>query len=273
MGIAEWDAVLEALFTVCTQGNRLFFGYTDQFTRPILKVSFEGTNAGLGAFVGQRTFYLYGGGSALEIGVGKNAISGDVGILVLVEPHMSINARTLVKPTFVLGSVYPDYDDVVAVVIDEVGDVIGHADVTTGVGAEVKAIDPNLGIAEYAIKLDLKSLTGIGGGYPEMFAVPSDAGLGEMAAYGFVAMNHHIKIVFVDKRQFYSPIVGKVQAAPGAVFEAGVDGGLGCAAGFGKNGGDAVVEVFFGVGGVAEVEFPVGIEVDALAGGALGVCP
>ncbi len=67
--------------------------------------------------------------------------------------------------------------------------------------------------------------------------------------------------------------MGQVQAAPGAVFEAGVDGGLGCAAGFGKNGGDAVVEVFFGVGGMAEMEFPVGIEVDALAGGALGVCP
>ena len=64
--------------------------------------------------------------------------------------------------------------------------------------------------------------------------------------------------------------MGQVQAAPGAVFEAGVDGSLGSAAGFGKNGGDAVVEVFFGVGGVAEMEFPVGIEVDAFSGRALG---
>ena len=103
-----------------------------------------------------------------------------------------------------------------------------------------------------------------------MLAVPPDAGLRKEASYGFVAVDHHIKIVFVDKRQFYRPIVGQVQAAPGAVFEAGVDGGLGGAAGFGKNGGDAVVEVFFGVGSVAEMEFPVGIEVDALAGGALG---
>jgi len=156
------------------------------------------------------------------------------------------------------------------VVIDEVGDVVGHADVATGVGTEVKAVDPNLGIAENAIKLDLKTLTGIGGGHPKVFAVPTDAGFGEMAAYGFVAVGHYVKIVFVDKRQLYGPIVGQVQAAPGAVLETWVDGGLGCAAGFGKNGGDAVVEVFFGVGGVAKMEFPVGVEVDALAGGALG---
>lgn len=63
----------------------------------------------------------------------------------------------------------------------------------------------------------------------------------------------------------------QIQAAPGAVFETGIDGGLGCAARFGKNGGDAVVEVFFGVGGVAEVEFPVGVEVEAFAGGVLGL--
>ena len=67
--------------------------------------------------------------------------------------------------------------------------------------------------------------------------------------------------------------MGQVQAAPGTVLETWVDGGLGGTAGFGKNGGDAVVEVFFGVGGVAKMEFPVGVEVDALAGGALGVCP
>ena len=54
-------------------------------------------------------------------------------------------------------------------------------------------------IAENAIKLDLKTLTGIGGGYPKVFAVPTDAGFGEMAAYGFVAVGHHIKIVFVDE--------------------------------------------------------------------------
>ena len=192
-----------------------------------------------------------------------------MGVLVLVEPHVPIDARAFIKPTFILGGVHADDDDVVAVVIDEVGDVVGHADVAAGVGAKVKAVDPNLGIAEHPIKLDLKTLTGIGWGYPEVFAVPTDAGLGEMATYRFVAMGHHIKIVFVDEWQFYRPIMGKVQAAPGAVFEAGVDGSLGGAAGFGKNGGNAVVEVFFGVGGVAEVEFPVGIEVDALAGGAL----
>ncbi len=273
MGIVEWDTVFEGLFSVGAQGNRLFFGYADQLTCPILEIRFEGTNAVLDIFIGEGTLYLQGGGIALKIGIGKNAIAGDVGVLVLVEPHVPIDARSFIKPAFVLGGVYAHYNDVVAVVIDEVGDVVGHADVATGVGAEVKAIDPNLGIAENAIKLDLKTLTGIGGRYPKVLAVPSDAGLGEEAAYGFVAVDHHIKIVFVDEWQFYGPVVGQVQAAPGAVFKAGVDGGLGCAAGFGKNGAYAVVEVFFGVGSVAEVEFPVGIEVDALAGGALGVCP
>jgi hypothetical protein len=57
----------------------------------------------------------------------------------------------------------------------------------------------HLGIAEDPIKLDLKTLTGIGGGDPKVLAVPTDTGLREMATYGFVAVGHHIKIIFVDK--------------------------------------------------------------------------
>ena len=154
----------------------------------------------MGVFIGQSTFYLYSRGIALEIGVSKNAIGGNVRVLVLVEPNVPIDARAFIKPAFILGGVHADDDDVVAVIIDEVGDVVGHADVATGVGTEVKAVDPNLGIAENAIKLDLKTLTGISGGHPKVFAVPPDAGFREMAAYGFIAVGHYVKIVFVGKR-------------------------------------------------------------------------
>ncbi len=62
----------------------------------------------------------------------------------------------------------------------------------------------------------------------------------------------------------------QVEAAPGSVHKAWIHGGARCAARFGKNGGDAVVKVFFGIGGVAEMEFPVVVEVDALALGGGG---
>ena len=124
----------------------------------------------------------------------KNAVCCNVEIVVLIEPNMLVNSSTFVEPTFKLRSICTNHQHVVAIKIDVVCDIVRNTDITTLVIAYKNAIEPNVGIAIYAIELNLKTLSAVCFCHFKMLSIPANTGFRVKPANRFIAMSHHIKI-------------------------------------------------------------------------------
>ena len=151
-------------------------------------------------------------------------------------------------------------------IVEIVGDIAGETAVSAGVAAEIKTIDPNLAIAIDAVKTDDEPLARVRRGDGKMFPVPTNAGGRIVTANRLVAMRHDVGIGGVFEGQFDGPVMGKRDVTPVVVIEIGGDGGAFGLAGFREDGDGAEIEIFGGVGGVAQMEFPALVQSDVWRG-------
>src|SRR5664279_1747377 len=103
----------------------------------------------------------------------------NVGIIKLIQPYVTVNARAFIKPSFILGGIYTHDEGVIAIEADIICDVISGTDITTQVVSQVESIDPDGGIPENTVELNLETGSGINARDGKMFAVPADAGFGK----------------------------------------------------------------------------------------------
>src|SRR5687767_190979 len=89
------------------------------------------------------------------------SIGFNMQIIILVQPGMPVDTGTFVEPSFILCGIHPDHQNIVPVKIDIISNIISNTEVTALVVAEIKTIDPNMCIPEYAVELDLEALPGI----------------------------------------------------------------------------------------------------------------
>ena len=196
----------------------------------------------------------------------KNAVIGNMGIVECIQPHVPVNARAFVEPAFVLRCIGPDHQHIIRPKTQKIGYIVGYSDVAAFVVAEVKAIDPELRIAENAVELHLKTFAFFRFCKRKMFPVPADARSGIIATQRLVTVRHDVECRVVDKGQFDRPVVRQVDRTPQTILEPRFDGSILRAARFGQNSFKSVIEVFFRVVGMAETEFPVAIEILTAAG-------
>src|SRR5450756_830087 len=123
---------------------------------------------------------------------------------------MAVNTGAFVEPSFILAGIRSDYDGIFSREVQEVGDIVGSAAIAAEMAAHIAVVDPNLAIAEDAIKLQDESLSGVGPIDGKSLAVPSDTILREEAAHGMIAMRVQVSVVYVFEREGYHPVMGKL---------------------------------------------------------------
>src|SRR5450631_2296419 len=122
----------------------------------------------------------------------EEAAIGYVKVIKLIQPYMAVNSCTFIKPSFILGGIYAHYQHIVAIKANEVGYFVSDTDITTQIIAEVDSIDPDTGIPEYSVELNLKTGSGISACDCKMLAIPSDTGFGKSSTDGFESMVFHL---------------------------------------------------------------------------------
>ena len=132
------------------------------------------------------------------------------------EPHVSVDACPFIEPAFFHCGVDPHGDNVVAAVIEVIGNIIAETPVAALLGAEIEAVDPDDGIAEDAVELDEYALAQIRPRNGEAPAVPSHAVFRKRAAHRSVPVAEAAAFV---KRKLDTPVMGEVQFPPAAVVE------------------------------------------------------
>jgi hypothetical protein len=78
-------------------------------------------------------------------------------IFIRIQPNLPVNTCPFIKPSFILRCISPYYQYIVPVKIDVVGYIIAFTYITAFVVAKEKTVEPDIGIPENTIELDLKS--------------------------------------------------------------------------------------------------------------------
>jgi hypothetical protein len=223
------------------------------------------------------------GQGPVDLGADEHAPLRHVDRGGLDQPDVAIEARALVEPALAQAGVDPHHQTVFLADVGDVGDVDAERAVAAVLLFEDVAVDDDQGVAHRAVELDRQSLACVGGGQGEGSLVPADAGLGELAAQGFVAVGGAQVLVvglagrdvggIVDEGQLDGPVVGQGDGRPGG----GVEGGIGQLADLPVGGGRASLgegalvgpeaEVAGRILGVAQLEAPVEVQRQALARG------
>ena len=183
----------------------------------------------------------------------------------LLQPHVAVDASTLIEPTLFKGGIGAHADHIVAAIVQIRRDIVVLGEIAALCTSAVEAVHPYAAVAEDAVEeqgdmLALVFLVDVEG-----LAVPTHRGLGIAVAHGLVAVR---VAALTAEGQLHHEVVGQVDGLPTAVIKLHavgtliVDGGrLG-----------EIVEVFRttaevldGVAGMAEVEAPAEVEADLLA--------
>src|ERR1017187_2367986 len=135
----------------------------------------------------------------------------------LREPHVTIDARTLVEPTVSKTRVHPRHDVVLLPIAQEICNVEAKWRVSIVVAADEAAIDKDQHAAKCAVKLDRNAAAQVAGRNVEFTAIPADAGFRVAAAEGFLPMG--VQPLVAHKGQFDRPVVRQVKRAPLRVVE------------------------------------------------------
>ena len=98
------------------------------------------------------------------------------------QPDMPVDARPLIEPPLLHRGVHPDGNDIVAAVIEIVGQFVTETGVSAGLAAEVEAVDPHDRIAKHPVELDADAPAEVRSRDGEGLAVPADGTFGKVAA-------------------------------------------------------------------------------------------
>src|SRR5260370_27879126 len=106
----------------------------------------------------------------------KYPILCNVHVLIRVKPYMTVNARPLIIPTFVLRSIHPHGQYILSVKPYIIRNIKFKSAVAAGIPTQVKTVDPNLAVPEDPVKTYYPSPAAVSWGQGKMFAIPSDTG-------------------------------------------------------------------------------------------------
>ena len=104
------------------------------------------------------------------------------------QPCIAIDTSSLIKPAFFECGIGTDANQVVAAVVYIFRHVIHLRGIAAGLGAHVKAIEPNAGIAEDAVELQGNMLAKVIGRDINSLPIPSHTRFRIFIANGLVAM-------------------------------------------------------------------------------------
>src|SRR5579864_5428155 len=186
----------------------------------------------------------------------------DVEGIGLYEPDVPINSRAFGEPAFVLGSVYANDENVVFVVVQEIGDVETEWRVAAQIAAKINSVEHHDRITKDSVEFERKPTVGVARGNFEYAAIAADTGFGKVAANWLVSVVPEFGRV--DEWKSDGEIVRQVDGLPLAVVEITTRGQEKLAR-FGEGSAFAVAEISGGIVGVAEVKSPVEIEEKTLA--------
>src|SRR5690606_13091730 len=136
-----------------------------------------------------------------------------------LQPGISVNTCSLVKPAFELRGIHSDYDGIFFPKICYVGDVKGKSRIAAEMMAHIYIIHPDLCGAIHPIESDAHPIVALCFGQGKFFSVPSDAVLRIQTANGFIPMRFYIRIVRIDERKLHDPIVWQLYRFPVAVIK------------------------------------------------------
>ena len=133
-----------------------------------------------------------------------------------VQPHMAINAGTLVEPTLFERSVHAHTDEIRVTVVQVFGDVERLRDVATLFTTEIKTVHPDTGIAEDAVELQLEVLAQVGFVDGEHLTIPAHRCCGILPAHSLIAV---AVAGLTGEGQPDHPIMRKVDSLPARCIE------------------------------------------------------
>ncbi len=205
------------------------------------------------------------GKGCLQLGMDERAEGGYADLSGLLEPHVAIDACTLVEPALLERGIGTDADEVVATIINIRCDVVNLCDIAAGFRTHVETVEPHLGVAEDAVEAQLEVLAEVLLADGEDLAIPAHAGGRILPADGLIAVG---VACLTGIGQGRHPVVGYLHLLPGGIVKlAGVGSfvvdGVGlrqvveilCAA----------AEVLLGISSVAKGKLPALVEADGLA--------
>ena len=127
---------------------------------------------------------------------------------IFFKPHVTVNSRTFIEPSFKPRSIRAHDERIPATEVGDIADVVTKTAVTARMPPEAMAIEPDERIAVDAIELDPQSFSLVGSGQYEFTPIPADAVLGKPLAHWFEAV---MKIRVGVEWQFHRPIVREIQ--------------------------------------------------------------
>ena len=147
----------------------------------------------------------------LQVGIDEGAEGLHVHGLRAVEPHVAIDAGTLVEPTLLERCIDAHAHQVRVAVVQVFGHVIHLRNVAALLATQVEAVHPDAGVAEDAVELQFEVLAEVVLGDGERLAIPAHRRLGILPAHGLVAV---AVAGLACKGQPYHPVVRQVDRLP-----------------------------------------------------------
>src|SRR5208337_2278112 len=99
----------------------------------------------------------------------------DVERIGLGQPHVTVNSRAFVEPSFALRRVYAHHQDILSAVVEEVRNIVEERSVPAHIPPDELAVKDHHAVAEDAVELDRQPLAKIARGDVEHSPVPADA--------------------------------------------------------------------------------------------------
>ena len=134
----------------------------------------------------------------------------------LVQPHMPVNPRALVKPALELARVHLHRHEILPAEPHDVRDVLAETVVAALVPRHQPAVHPHRRVAEHAVERQPDTLAGIFLRQLERPAIPADAVLVKTRPHRLEPVARVRRWV---ERQFNRPVMRQIQRAPRRVVE------------------------------------------------------
>ena len=124
-------------------------------------------------------FGVHFGLFANAFGINKNLFGGGMHRAVRVQPHVPIDTCAFVKPTFVLGSVYPYGNHIRLAKMHQIGNIVLYSCIPAEVLPYINAIYPTPTVSKNTVELQFDAFASFGFAEVKGFSIPTDTMLGE----------------------------------------------------------------------------------------------
>ena len=152
----------------------------------------------------------------LQVGIDKGTKGRHTHLSRLLEPHVAIDACTLIEPSLFKRGVRPYTDQVVTTIVNIRCDVIHLRHIAARLRTHIEAVEPYSRVTEDAIEAQHQVLAKVFFPDVECLAIPSHTGLRILPPYGLVTMRM-TGLWCVGQRGH--PVVGNLYLLPCAIIE------------------------------------------------------